>query len=102
MRHSQSFTTICKESCDGIYEGSFFGDFASGESRRFRAIVQNLNLAFAEDIRLRDDQIDLRGQGLEGKSVEAISWVRDKLISSRGRELLGTFSPMLIGDLFRV
>ncbi|PVH68000.1 hypothetical protein DL98DRAFT_442268, partial [Cadophora sp. DSE1049] len=29
-------------------------------------------------------------------------WVRDVLISSRGRELPGTFSPILIGDLFKV
>jgi hypothetical protein len=64
--------------------------------------VQNLNLTFAERVRLDGQQINLRGDGLEGKSDEAISWVRDTLISSRGRELPGTFSPMLIGDLFRV
>ena len=104
MKHSQHFTTICRASCDGIYEDNFFGDLASGESRtrRFRAVVQNLNLAFAEKIRLEGQQVNLRGNGLEGKSDEAISWVRDILISSRGRELPGTFSPMLIGDLFRV
>lgn len=104
LKHSQHFTTICRASCDGIYEDSFFGDLASGESkrRRFRAVVQNLNLAFAEMVRLDGQQINLRGDGLEGKSDEAISWVRDTLISSRGRELPGTFSPMLIGDLFRV
>ncbi|KAH9205431.1 P-loop containing nucleoside triphosphate hydrolase protein [Leptodontidium sp. 2 PMI_412] len=104
LKHSQHFTTICRASCDGIYEDSFFGDLASGESRtrRFRAVVQNLNLAFAEKVRLEGHQVNLRGNGLEGKSDEAISWVRDILISSRGRELPGTFSPMLIGDLFRV
>jgi hypothetical protein len=64
--------------------------------------VQNLNLAFAEKVRLDGQQINLRGNGLEGKSDEAIAWVRDTLICSRGRELPGTFSPMLIGDLFRV
>lgn len=64
--------------------------------------MQNLNLAYAEKVRLDGHQINLRGNGLEGKSDEAISWVRDTLICSRGRELLGTFSPMLIDDLFRV
>ncbi|CZT52877.1 hypothetical protein WAI453_006455 [Rhynchosporium graminicola] len=79
LKHSQRFTTICKASCDGIYEDSFFGDLASGTSRarRFRAVVQNLNLVFAEKVRLDGQHITLRGDGLEGKSDEAISWVRD-------------------------
>jgi hypothetical protein len=104
LKHSQRFTTICKASCDGIYEDSFFGDLASEKSRarRFRAVVQNLNLAFAEKVRLEGQQFNLRGHGPGGKSDQAISWVRDTLVSSRGRELPGTFSPMLIGDLFRV
>jgi hypothetical protein len=106
LKHSQQFTTICRASCDGIYEDSFFGDLAGRESRarRFRAVVlvHNLNLAFAEKVRLEGQQINLRGNGLHGKSDEATSWVRDTLICSRGRELPGTFSPMLIGDLFRV
>ncbi|TGO89303.1 hypothetical protein BPOR_0115g00080 [Botrytis porri] len=104
LKYSQQFTNICRASCDGIYEDNFFGDIASEgfKTRRFRAVVQNLNLAFAEIVRLNGQHINLRGNGLEGKSDEAISWVRDMLISSRGRELPGTFSPMLIGDLFRV
>ena len=64
--------------------------------------MRNLNLSFAEKVRLDGQQINLRGNGLEGKSDEAISWVRDTLICSRGTELPGTFSPMFIGDLFRV
>jgi hypothetical protein len=64
--------------------------------------VQNLNLGFAEKVRMEGQRINLLGDELEGKSKEAISWVRDTLVSSRGRELPGTFSPMLIGELFRV
>ncbi|TGO28756.1 hypothetical protein BPAE_0023g00210 [Botrytis paeoniae] len=92
LKHSQHFTNICRASCDGIYEDKFFGDIASEEfkTRRFRAVVQNLNLAFAEMVRLNGQHINLRGNGLEGKSNEAISWLPE------------TFSPMLIGDLFRV
>ncbi|KAG9246896.1 P-loop containing nucleoside triphosphate hydrolase protein [Calycina marina] len=104
LKHSQHFTTICRASCDGIYEDNFFGDLASEQSRarRFRAVVQNLKLAFAEKVRLEGQRFKLQGNGLEGKSDEAISWARDTLISSRGREFPGTFSPMLIGDLFKV
>ena len=104
LKNSQNFSTICKASCGGTYEDSFFGDLASTESRtrRFRAVVQNLNLGFAEKVRVDGQSINLLGDGLEGKSKKAISWVRDTLVSLRGRELPGTFSPMLIGELFRV
>ena len=103
LKHSQSFSAICKSSCDGQYEHGFFGDPLDGSapSRRFRAVVQNLNLAYAERIRLYGRHINIRGSGLEGKNDDAISWARELLLSSRGRELPGTFSPMLIGDLFR-
>jgi hypothetical protein len=103
LKHSQSFTTICRSSCNGLYEHAFFGDplDRSARSRRFRAIVQNLNSAYAEEIRLHGHHISILGSGPEGKNGNAISWARELLISSRGRELPGTFSPMLIGDLFR-
>ncbi|KAF7949092.1 hypothetical protein EAE96_008263 [Botrytis aclada] len=104
LKHSQHFTNICRASCDGIYEDKLFGDIASGGSKisKFRAVVQNMNLEFADTVRQNGQHINLRGNGLEGKSNEAILWVRGMLIISRGRELPGTFSPMLIGDLFRV
>lgn len=70
LKQSQLFTSICKASCDGIYEGSFFGGLASEESRtrRFRAVVQNMNLAFAEKVRLEGENMNLRGDGLKGKA----------------------------------
>lgn len=103
LKHSQSFTTICRASCDGLYEDEFFGDplDRSARTRRFRAVVQNLNSAYAEDIRLHGHDINIVGSGQEGKNEKAISWARELLTNSRGRELPGTFSPMLIGDLFK-
>ena len=75
LKHSQYFTTICKASYDGVYEDNFLGDLAGEESkaRRFRAVVQNLNLAFAQKVRVEGHPFNLSSDELEGKSNEAIS-----------------------------
>ena len=68
------------------YNDSFFEDLASEESKtcRFRAVVQYVNLAFAEAVQLKGQQINLRSDRLEGKSDKAISQVRQTLTCSRG------------------
>lgn len=35
------------------------------------------------------------------KRPEALDWVRDAMTRTRGREITGTFNPLLIGELFR-
>ena len=104
LKQSKQFEAITKASCDGIYEHDYFGDLVNEEytRRRFRAVVQNVNLVFAKVVRSEGHRLDLHGDGLEGKNEEAIAWVRQTLVSSRGRELPGTFSPMLIGELFKM
>lgn len=118
LKVSQSFQTICKAAVDGSYDDTFFGDPSSvGEySKRLRAVVQNLNLDFSEVMRkeghhrMIDDEAtsnepvdqvpgDLR-QIVMGRT-EAIEWVRKRLVRGRGRELPGSFNPLLVGELFR-
>ena len=103
LKHSQSFTAICRLSCHSLYKHGYFGDplDPTVQSRRFRAVVQNLNSAYAKEIRLHGHHIEIQGDALEGKNNDAISWARDLIISSRGRELPVTFNPMLIRDLFQ-
>ncbi|KAH0538175.1 hypothetical protein FGG08_005233 [Glutinoglossum americanum] len=114
---SQTFSQLCKASCDGVYDDSFFGDSLTdiGYIRRLRAVVQNNNLEFAETMKKRghcrdiQDRADteaekekrLRGELPEKISrKEALDRVRRRLTRSRGRELPGTFNPLLIGELF--
>jgi hypothetical protein len=55
---SQSFQSIVNTAVDGTYGDSFFGDPYSveGYSKRLRAIIQNLNMEFAEIMRTRGHQ----------------------------------------------
>lgn len=118
-RLSQSFTILCKASCDGIYEDAFFGDplTAAGRSKRIRSIIQNQNLAYEAEIRQNGCRYDIvdaiviedydnnSEDGSSSKRItrpEAVEWARELYTISRGRELPGTFNPLLIGELFRL
>lgn len=60
MKISMRVNDILKSAIKGYYESDFFGAVnmdaavdSSANIRRFRAVIQHLNLAFAEDMRLR-------------------------------------------------
>lgn len=96
--------------------------------RRIRAVVQYMNTGFSDNMRANGHkyQIDmsdgtnadsllqplldtvLNGCGWLPKSVspakmdrkKALAWVRLVLVRTRGRELVGNFNPLLVGELF--
>ena len=91
--------------------------------RRLRAVVQLTNTEFADNIRLNGHkyQIDSFGKAGSGdrddlddedssnqgtmKPIklsrdDALAWVRRILVRTRGRELVGNFNPLLVGELF--
>ena len=94
--------------------------------RRMRAVVQYMNAQFAENMRINGHkyEVDMSGQAntppqvtgvstsLGNRSLpkptspqtlgktEAIAWVSRVLVRTRGRELVGNFNPLLIGELF--
>ena len=119
LKLSQLFQTLCRAATDGSYDHAFFGDPSSDEeySKRLRAIAQNLNLKFSELMWTKghhrtivDEYQEFAGTA-EGapdalrplviSRAEAIEWVRKLLVKSRGRELPGSFNPLLAGELFR-
>ena len=136
MKVSMQIHDILKSAVKGYYENTFFGPIdmeaavdATENIRRFRAVVQHLNIKYAEDMRLRghkyaigggpgDDETEKleeeKAQGeLENladdvflpkpKSLtrkEGVDWVKKTLERSRGYELPGTFQPMVISQLF--
>lgn len=108
---SQLFQSLIKAAVDGTYNDPFFGDAKSepGYQKRIRAVVQNLNLDFAERIAKRGHHrqiVDSPGNTSVPKGVTAIT--REKFMDhiqhlmqrTRGRELPGTFNPMIVADLF--
>ncbi|KAI9669191.1 MAG: hypothetical protein M1817_004733 [Caeruleum heppii] len=119
LRISQTFQSLVKAAVDGTYDDAFFGDPRSGPGygKRLRAVVQNLNLDFAETIRSRGHRWHIVDETEDGESsshtIQAaagfpesithedyISMVRELLRTSRGRELPGMFNALIVGDLF--
>ena len=124
LKLSQSFQALCRAAIDGNYDNKFFGDPSSDEEycKRLRAVVQNLNLGFSELMRKKghhraidselteSDHPRMHGLAMKSHSdlqpiamsrADAIEWVRKLLVRSRGRELPGSFNPLLVSELFR-
>ena len=127
---SLDYNEVCKAAVDGHYEGSYFASDAGrtfslklpATIRRIRAVVQWLNTAFADTHRKNGHKYSLdlfdeeeafpnlaptpkpKGHSQEVpvsmSRTEALAWVRSVLIRTRGRELVGNFNPLLIGELF--
>jgi GTP-binding protein EngB required for normal cell division len=104
---SQSFTYLIKAATDGSYSDSFFGDASTDEGyqKRLRAHLQNILAKFADMMRNQGHTYDIVDQGFTNHPRQ-ISWedyiakVNTLLTRSRGRELPGTFGPLIIGQLF--
>ncbi|EHL00349.1 putative Interferon-induced GTP-binding protein Mx [Glarea lozoyensis 74030] len=119
----------CRAAIDGHYEGGYFHHDVDPQFsitspstlRRTRAVIQLLNSKFAEDIRLKghkyqihmdsgnDDASPAESMSFGSKlsaspkklnKQAALDWVRDVLVRTRGKELIGNFNPLVIGDLF--
>ncbi|KAH8696359.1 P-loop containing nucleoside triphosphate hydrolase protein [Talaromyces proteolyticus] len=109
---SQSFQSIVKAAVDGTYNHHFFEDVKkkTGIQKRIRAVIQNLNEDFAQHMRLHGHYRHICHQDEKKKKVATaqILITREHFIQhigklvkqTRGRELPGTFNPMIISDLF--
>jgi GTP-binding protein EngB required for normal cell division len=104
---SQSFTHLIGAASDGLYTDVFFGDAstAEGYQKRLRACLHNILTNFAERMRKQGHTYDIVDHSPEKDSRQIsrqdyISKVNTLLTRSRGRELPGIFSPLIIGQLF--
>ncbi|ROW06113.1 hypothetical protein VMCG_04580 [Cytospora schulzeri] len=115
LKISQSFQTLTKASIDGIYTDVFFEDANSdrGYCQRIRAMIQMLNQQFARQLEERGQYRRIVNHEIEGSEAESedstlqisrtgfVKHVQNLMLRSRGRELPGTFSPMIVADLFK-
>ena len=113
LKIGQSFQALAKAAVGGAYDDAFFGDSSSDldYSKRLRAVVQNLNLDFADTMResgqhrriceerTRENEADLE-EGVAITRADFESEIVSQLKSSRGRELPGMFNPMIVGEIF--
>ncbi|TVY73303.1 Interferon-induced GTP-binding protein MxA [Lachnellula suecica] len=127
---SMQYYQTCKAAVDGHYEGAYFHKAEGCplkhwdeelKSRRLRAMIQSLNAAFETDLRKNGRKYDISGlseydlgeekpEGSEKQQEDqgplpmtktaALEWVGSKMEASRGKELIGNFNPLLIGELF--
>uniref|UniRef100_A0A093USG4 Interferon-induced GTP-binding protein Mx n=1 Tax=Talaromyces marneffei PM1 TaxID=1077442 RepID=A0A093USG4_TALMA len=109
---SQSFQSTVKAAVDGTYNSHFFGDVhaESGFPKRLRAVVQNLSEEFAKKISReghrrqicspRDPKAVKAESQISLTRTEYIERIEKILKRTRGRELPGTFNPMIVCDLF--
>jgi GTPase SAR1 family protein len=109
---SQAFQSLVKTAVDGTYNEPFFGDAKTdnGYQKRIRAVIQNLNEQFTEKIFQRghfrhileaEDDSPVSKQQIRLTRDEYILHIEWLLRKTRGRELSGTFNPMIVKDLFQ-
>ncbi|KAJ5971802.1 uncharacterized protein N7479_001720 [Penicillium vulpinum] len=109
---SQAFQSLVKAAVDGTYNEPFFGDAKTddGYQKRIRAVIQNLNQKFTDDIshhghfrhvlESEEPRSISKGQVLL-KREEFVQQIGMLLKKTRGRELPGTFNPLIVKDLFQ-
>jgi GTPase SAR1 family protein len=109
---SQAFQSLVKAAVDGTYNEPFFGDAKTnaGTQKRVRAVIQNLNEQFTKKISLRghlrhvlenEDQRLVCKHQIRITRDEYVQHIEALLKKTRGRELPGTFNPMIVKDLFQ-
>ena len=112
LQISQRFQGLVKAAVDGTYNDLFFDDAHSelGYQKRLRAVTQNLNADFAAKIRRdgqywkvvdaapRSNSISRTPQRITRQAY--LDDVAKLMVRTRGRELPGTFNPMIVKDLF--
>jgi len=114
LRLSEDYTSLTRQAVDGTYTDRFFGmrKKHAGYPRRLRAVVQNRLLEFRQDMFLNGQSQRITESESESEDKDEISdspriprsqyveHVAYRLKFSRGRELPGLFSPLIVGDLF--
>jgi len=117
----QDFSMLMQAAVDGEYlSHSFFGDSRSddGYRRRLRAVIQNTLISFEERMRKEGKaRVIFDGQSDEAEKEsdkpknkehsprisrsDYVDEVKSLMRRNRGRELPGTWNPMIIVELFR-
>lgn len=125
---SLDYYEVCKAAVSGYYEGPYFYRHPASSFSlqspatltRLRAVVQHMNTQFNETFRARGHkyQIDLSGNASPPMAPvkeadvspraeptpiskpQALQWVQNIIGQTCGKELVGEFNPLLIGELF--
>ncbi|KAK4150030.1 hypothetical protein C8A00DRAFT_46486 [Chaetomidium leptoderma] len=110
LKVSARWSEMARAAIDGTYTDSFFHEAAD---RRLRAVMQKTLAAFAKEMHLKghakniihysdeeDSDDDMPGPHVIRRSTY-IDEVKMLMVDSRGRELPGTYNPLIVAELFR-
>jgi GTP-binding protein EngB required for normal cell division len=108
LKISARFSELVKEAVDGVYTDVFF---KASKDRRLRAAIQNTLSDFARDMRLKGHATTIvdgpvgrdHDNGRLSRSISRsayVAQVKELMMESRGRELPGTYNPLIVAELF--
>ncbi|KAK7995043.1 hypothetical protein PG990_013816 [Apiospora arundinis] len=107
LRASTEFLNLLKAATDGVYTDVFFAgsEETTAHATRLRAVVQNTLYEFAQEMHVKGHARTIQ-DGKVGNDPRCISrsdYVSDVKVvmkESRGRELPGTYQPLIVAELF--
>ncbi|CAJ2502039.1 Uu.00g048920.m01.CDS01 [Anthostomella pinea] len=112
QRISSQLSKLIRAGIDGVYADKFYESYpgqADAFDRRLRAHVQWILSEYADKMRedghsleiVEEDEDPVRE--ISSKYIMRVDYleiVSDLMVECRGRELPGTFNPMVVGDMF--
>ncbi|KAK8054613.1 P-loop containing nucleoside triphosphate hydrolase protein [Apiospora phragmitis] len=109
LKGSTEFMNLMRAATDGVYTHAFFASSGdpTARAKRLRAVVQNTLSDFAQQMRteghartIKDDKVRVGRDNRCVSRSDYIDEVRILMKESRGRELPGTYQPLIVAELF--
>ncbi|KAI8963162.1 P-loop containing nucleoside triphosphate hydrolase protein [Daldinia sp. FL1419] len=112
QRISSVLSRLVQAAIDGVYADRFFESFPGQQDafeRRLRAHVQKILGDYSEKMRIDGHALEIVEDGLRPTRAamtryiprpDYLEIVKELMVECRGRELPGTFNPLVVGDLF--
>lgn len=109
---SSQLAVLVRASIDGVYADFFFESYPGQPDafeRRLRANVQRILANYAKKMRVDGHALEIVESGLHPNRTsmykymwrtEYLNVVEELMEECRGRELPGTYNPLVVGDLF--
>jgi hypothetical protein len=110
VKISSECQSLMNTSVNGVYQAAFFGVNPSAEEseKRIRAKIQDTLENFSHTMESSGEKkviVDVESsRNLKPREVQRsvyLDHVKTCIQTNRGRELIGTFNPLIIGELFR-
>ncbi|KAI1469611.1 P-loop containing nucleoside triphosphate hydrolase protein [Daldinia caldariorum] len=112
QRISSHLSKLIQAGIDGVYADRFFESFPGQQDafeRRLRAHVQKILSDYAEKMCVDGHALEIVEDDLEPTRAsfrrymmrsDYLELVKELMVECRGRELPGTYNPLVVGDLF--